>query len=561
VIFDPRAALTLLAVLLLCAGCGAGGGGSEVVGNASLRTANIDTSDVLFQPGELLRVDIEMDPAEYDILRHEGRNLPQVFSGCAAGFEYSHFKATVSVDGKSLPDVDIRKKGFVGSLSASRPSFKLNFDTHQPGRRLESLERMSLDNNRQDPGNTHQCVTYQLFRQAGLPAPRCNFARVTLNGEDLGIYSHVESLKKHFLRRNFASDAGNLYEAQLADFGEFSKENFQLKTNEEIADRSDLDAVVNALQADDDNLPGLLEQVVDIDAFLSFWAMESITGHWDSATGNANNYFVYREPGSGLFYYIPWGADSAMELENLLAPGTGPLYRYTSIAARLFRIPEYRDRFHARVLQLLDEVWDEAALGAEIDRIGSLTGTSEEKLAPAREFVAEQEARLRAAVAGELEQVERTFVDEPTVCMPGEISRISGSFTDGFGFFEYADIDGNPVTVPAFASPPSADGAGNPLGGGVTINLIGNIDGATQLALLNIEENEFGQGEIPFHGVATNMFVIAIGGEEGFRIIGFAGEGSVTFDEPPVLGEPPTLRFSADLWLNDGSGSGPLGGF
>ena len=419
---------------------------------------------------------------------------------------------------------------------------------------------MTLNNNRQDPGNTHQCITYQLFRDAGLPAPRCNFARVSVNGEDLGIYSHVESIKQHFLRRNFSSEQGNLYEAQLADFGEFTKAYFQLKTNEEINDRSDLDAVVAALQADDENLPGLLQQVVDIDAFLSFWALESITGHWDSATGNANNYFVYREPGSGLFYYIPWGADAAMELEHALAPGTGPLYRYISIPARLFEIPEFRNRYHARVLQLLDELWDEDALGAEIDRIRDLTGTSEEELVPVRDFVARHEARVRAAVSGELEQRERTFIDEPTVCRAGEITRISGSISNGLGFFEYEDRDGRQITVPAFASPPAEGGSGSALGNGITINLIGTADGVTRLALLNIEKNEFGQREIPFHGVATTLFLIEIGGEEEFGITGFAGEGSVIFEETPVLGEPVTLRFSAELWLNDGQSSGPLGG-
>jgi spore coat protein H len=214
----PRNAITLLFVIIFCAGCGAGGG-SDVSSSRELRTINIDTSDELFEPQRLLQVDIQMDPAEFDTLRREGRHLPDVFSGCAAGFEYSHFKATVSVDGEPLADVDIRKKGFLGSLSASRPSFKLNFDTHLPEQRLQSLKRMTLNNNRQDPSNTHQCISYQMFRDVGLPAPRCNFARVTMNGADLGIYSHVESIKEHFLRRNFADDLGNLYEAQFGDFG------------------------------------------------------------------------------------------------------------------------------------------------------------------------------------------------------------------------------------------------------------------------------------------------------------------------------------------------------
>jgi spore coat protein CotH len=132
----PRNFLASLALLALCAGCGAGGGGTEVASDDELRTTSVDTSDVLFEPDRLLQIDIEMDPAEYDILRYEGRYMPQLISGCAANFEYSHFKATVTVDGEVLPEVDIRKKGFLGSLSATRPSFKLNLDTHRPGRRL-----------------------------------------------------------------------------------------------------------------------------------------------------------------------------------------------------------------------------------------------------------------------------------------------------------------------------------------------------------------------------------------------------------------------------------------
>jgi spore coat protein H len=178
----------LLAVTLLCAACGSGGG-SEVASNSDLESSSLDTSAELFDPERLLHVKIAMDPAEYDVLRYEGRSLPQVFSGCSAGYEYSHFEATVTVDGKSYERVDIRKKGFFGSLSATRPSFKLNFGTHKPDREIYSMTRLTLNNNRQDPGNTHQCLTYGLFRKAGLGASRCNFARVTLNGEDLGIYT------------------------------------------------------------------------------------------------------------------------------------------------------------------------------------------------------------------------------------------------------------------------------------------------------------------------------------------------------------------------------------
>ena len=552
--------MLLSCALVLITSCGGAGGGAEVASNADLRTSNIDTSDVLFQQDALLEVDIEMDAADYDILRREGRTLPQVFSGCADGFEYTHFKASVTVAGQRLEDVDIRKKGFLGSLSATRPSFKLDFDDHVPRRRLEGMEKMTLNNNRQDPGNTHQCIAYGMFRAAGLAAPRCNFARITVNGDDLGIYSHIDSIEDLFLRRNFGSDDGNLYEGQIADFGEFTSANFQAKNNRQENDRSDIQGVVQALQADDANLPGLLEQHVNLEHFVDYWAMESIAGHWDSATGNANNYFIYNDPASDQFYYLPWGADAALELDNSLAPGSGPLYRYTTIAARLYQIPQWRERYHERVLALLDLVWDEDALNAEVDRIRDLTGTDENLLAQVRNFLSSHENRLRAAIAGDLEQQERTIVDTPTACVESRITQVSGSFTDGVGFFQYTDIDGNQITVPGGATAPAEDAAVQPLGDGISMTLVGRVDGDLQVALVSIENGDFGALEVPFHGLASTLIVVGIGGPEGFSVIGFAGEGSIVFSETPEPGVPASFEFSAELWLNDGRGFGPLGG-
>ena len=57
-------------------------------------------------------------------------------------------------------------------------------------RLLSGLRRMTLNNARQDPSYINQCLGYQLFAAAGVPAPRCSFATVTVNGEQLGIYAH-----------------------------------------------------------------------------------------------------------------------------------------------------------------------------------------------------------------------------------------------------------------------------------------------------------------------------------------------------------------------------------
>ena len=549
------AALTLL----LLGACGVDGG-TTVASNGDLRPAQPDLSDQLFQPNEIVQVDINMDPDDYDILRNEGRYFATIATGCANEFDYRNFSATVTVNGKVLEDVEIRKKGFLGSLSATRPSFKLNFDTFRPDRRHSGLERMTLNNNLQDPSNTHTCMAYGLFTQAGVVAPRCNFARVSVNGEDLGTYSHVESIKKSFLRRHFDDDTGNLYEAQIADFGENLKENFQLKTNRERNDRSDLSAVVSALNATDENLPGLLAQVIDLDYFTNFWAAEAVLGHWDGSTSNANNSFLYHNPGNDLFYHIPWGTDAALEQDSLLDPGTGPLYRATNIPSRLYKIPEFKAKYDAQVLELLDLLWNPDSLNAEVDRIRDLTATPEVNMRQVRRFIREYDSKVRAAVAGETQQKERTISDVATVCDRSGYMTLTGNIVNGRGTVEWVDLNGDLNIVQVSASVPGASVGGGLPSDSVFISLTGSKDGALVVFPVLIEKGEFGQLEVALQGTTTMILRGGLGGSGriGFQITGVTGAGLISFDEAPTLGEAVTMRFTADFVNSSGIFGGGL---
>ena len=131
----------------------------------------------------------------------------------------------------------------------------------------------------------------------------------------------------------------------------------------------------------------VLPQLVDVDEFIRFWAVETLLGAWDSATGNANNFHIYRDPEDGLFHFIPWGADTAFRGAHPLKPLTGVLYRNFSLADRLFNIPEYRARYEAELEDLLATQWDEAALLAEVERIRELTGTTADASASLKTFI------------------------------------------------------------------------------------------------------------------------------------------------------------------------------
>ena len=131
-----------------------------------------------------------MAKADWDVMRVQKRDLFAVFVTTTCGDTpfpdpYTFFHApTVVVDGQTLTDVGIRKKGFFGSLSDTKPSLKLDFGEFESGQHLEGLERMTLNNSLQDPAYVKQCLGYEIMAATGVPAPRCNFAHVRVHVTD-----------------------------------------------------------------------------------------------------------------------------------------------------------------------------------------------------------------------------------------------------------------------------------------------------------------------------------------------------------------------------------------
>jgi spore coat protein CotH len=337
--------------------------------------AEPDPTDPMFDPDRLLDVVVTLAPEDWDVLRHQTRTLLSLFGeGCMEGpweSPFTYFSGTVSVDGQVVDNVGVRKKGFLGSMSAERPSLKIKFDKYVDDQRLEGLKRMTLNNSRQDPSLQRQCVAFERYRAAGLVAPRCNWAKITVNGESLGVYVHVDSLKRPFIRRNFPDDSGTLWEGTLSDFRPEWMPSFQQKTNEDTDDASRLWAVLEALEASDEALYDALNAHIDMEQFFTFWAMEVLTGHWDGYAGNTNNFYLYQRPDDDdRFTFIPWGTDGTFQ--GLGGPKEGqappPVSVMTTgaLALRLYQNPATRVYYLGRLSALMDSVWDPQALSAQI---------------------------------------------------------------------------------------------------------------------------------------------------------------------------------------------------
>jgi hypothetical protein len=329
-----------------------------------------------FDPNHVLQVELTLAKSDWRALRNETRSITGELSGdCREGpflGEYTWFSADVTIDGESLDNIGVRKKGFIGSQSTTKPGLKLNLDEFVEGVELFGVDNIVLNNAVQDDALIRQCLGYQLFTKAGLPASRCNFARVSVNGEDLGIYVHVEPVKPSFLRAHFGNDDGDLYEGTLTDFHPLWYKTIEPKTDETDESLTPVVRFVDDLADSSEPIEDVLDAHIHLDTFLTFLAMETWTGHWDGYGGNQNNFFIYRDSESDRFSFIPWGLDGVLDsraLEDSFIPTSG------YIAIQILESPELSDRFYDRLGELLDTVFNEEEILAEIDRMEALLAT------------------------------------------------------------------------------------------------------------------------------------------------------------------------------------------
>jgi spore coat protein CotH len=340
------------------------------------------STEQLFNGQRLLKVEIEIETDQWNELRQQTLDFVTAFSKGPITPRYTYFPATVKVDGRVLAKAAIRKKGFFGSMDPDRPSLKVKLDA--AGQKLMGgLEKLTLNNNKQDRSLASQFLAYRLFAAAGLPAPRSSLALVSVNGQSLGVYTHLESVDEPFLRARFGSDTGHLYEGVFpTDFFEDRIARFEGKQKGQD-DREDLRQIANILANPGADYVTRLAQHIDLEQFVKFWAIESLLGFWDGYANNQNNYYLYHDPRDDRFRFIPWGAD--MTLAPPFFPGQGgkkSIYAKGQLAWQLNQDPQFRQKYHDTLLQVLETTWKEEPLLAELDRIQELVS---EHLHPAQQ--------------------------------------------------------------------------------------------------------------------------------------------------------------------------------
>ena len=230
--------------------------------------------------------------------------------------------ATLVVDGESFPDVGVHFRG-LSSYSRVPAGYKrslnLSLDWVHDGADIDGYQTFNLLNSHEDPTFLRAVLYYEIARQY-IPAPKANFLRLVINGENWGIYVHAQQFNSDFTREWFGTRDGARWKVPgnprgrggLEYFGRNPaayRRVFEIKTDDDPEDWRDLIEFTRILNETPlDQLEAALEPVLDIDGALRFLALDAALVNSDGYWVRASDYNLYKDV-DGRFHIIPHDAN------------------------------------------------------------------------------------------------------------------------------------------------------------------------------------------------------------------------------------------------------------
>jgi spore coat protein CotH len=543
---------------------------------------DIEPDDSLFDLHHLLDVRIDIEEGDWDSLRFERRSLIEIFGpGCHEPIPdaFNYYPANVQIDGEKQQHVGLRAKGLLGSINPARPSLKVKLQEYEEDLLYKGHKRFTFNNQNQDVSRLTTCLAYHIFEKMGVPASRCNFAALSINEEDMGVYANVEPIKKPLLQRLFGDDSGNLYEGTVADLRDGFTARIEKKTNEDDDDWRDVDELVAAIESDDNVFLEEIRKVIDLDAYIRFAAVEAMIGHWDSFSGNANNYYFYHDPISDKFSFLPWGPDGTFNYRQgafTQRDDAEPQVAYGNslLARRLYEHSEIQEHYRDTMRSMLEEHWDTKELLDIVDQMYGLTANHVlnpkedeylDKVVSVRNFI---ESR-KTILMNELDAEPIAFVEELSeepFCMEKvgdisiELSTTWGSlgaenpFAEGSGNMQ-GNLGSWPIDIEYLGPTAGIENEGEDIdssSGVAVISALGALGNDRFIVLyLTLPKTDISAGAVlSTTDAKVNAYFLYVDDFESFVPLGWVGPGQIRFSDQTSTedGAPFEANIEFELW-------------
>jgi spore coat protein CotH len=307
---------------------------------------------------------------------------------------------TLVVDGDSYPSVGVSFRGnssFFTVSKGKKRSINLVMDFADGDQTLGGFRTLNLLNAHTDPSFLRE-VTYNHVARNYIPAPKANFVRVVINGEDWGIYVNSQQMNKDFTAEWFGTRQGVRWKIRAGggaralnyngDDPEAYKSLYEAKSNENDRAWADLIRVCRDLETiPTEGLDQRLDRILNVDRALWFLAMDNVLIDSDGYYTRGSDYMIYQEPKFGRFHLLPYdsnetfrypggggrGGGTAIRVEGVqLSPFAGEENEARPLLNRLMANKNIRARYLAHVKTIVDEWFESDRLEEAFGRFHSL---------------------------------------------------------------------------------------------------------------------------------------------------------------------------------------------
>ncbi|KIG16785.1 cellulosomal protein [Enhygromyxa salina] len=343
------------------------GGGPALPPNEQIPPTDEEGCHGIYAQDLLPTFNLTIDPLVWDLLKYEWNNGEAIEEMGEDPKGYHPLEAFTYGD-VVINNAKIRLRGnatYWDPIPGDKMQFQIGFHTNDENGNFLGIKRLALDSATYNEHMLRDRLALAVMRDAGVPAPCANNARVVVNGEYYGIFTNIEKIDEVFLERVFDDPTGDLWK----------RANWELKTN---TDTSNDDRLDDLKDAED---PEELFTYLDIEQALRAFASEAVIPDSDGMWAGGLNFYVYDEPISGKFMMLPWDLDNTFERFNDKPNGEYPenpdpivWEKWTTHGRPFYEIALEDPMWFARYIELIDEITHEAYTPQEMhERIDTWT--------------------------------------------------------------------------------------------------------------------------------------------------------------------------------------------
>jgi len=288
--------------------------------------------------------------------------------------------------------VAVRYKGngtYMDARDTAKKSLKVDLNEFVKGQKVGGVSKLNFHNNVTDVAWMHEPLAYELYRAAGVPAPRTAYARLTLNAAGahtnkfLGLYSLVENPDNNWADAHFGSRKGAIFKPVTRELFKFQGTNwpaynqsYDPKTGlSPTQEQRVFDFARLITDADDAELARRLPEFLDVDEFSRFMAVTVWLSSTDSILMMGQNFIVYLNPKTDRFFFVPWDLDRAFG--NFFSPSPEKMSIGKAWAddnrflQRVMAVPAVAEAYRARLKEFQDTLFRPERFAKLVDEVAA----------------------------------------------------------------------------------------------------------------------------------------------------------------------------------------------